>query len=94
MTLEIIVVLALVVIAIFFICYRILSDRSGALIIMATLLGSGIISPAEGLSGFSNPATVTVAAMFVFNAGLSKTGAVIFIGKILTCLASEIFGWL
>lgn len=34
------------------------------------------ISPEEGISGFSNPATITVAAMFVLSAGLQKTGAV------------------
>ncbi len=34
------------------------------------------ITPEEGISGFSNPATITVAAMFVLSAGLQKTGAV------------------
>lgn len=34
------------------------------------------ITPEEGISGFSNPATITVAAMFVLSAGLQKTGGV------------------
>jgi len=46
-----------------------------ALMVMATLLVSRIISLEEGISGFSNTATVTVAAMFVISAGLFKTGA-------------------
>lgn len=44
-----------------------------ALGIMVTLMVLGIVSPREGLSGFSNPATVTIAAMFVLSAGLQRT---------------------
>ena len=45
------------------------------LLVLAALLASGILTPAEGLSGFSNEATVVVAAMFALNAGLVGTGA-------------------
>lgn len=41
------------------------------------------ITPGEGISGFSNPATITVAAMFVLSAGLQKTGAVLFAARAL-----------
>jgi di/tricarboxylate transporter len=41
------------------------------------------ITPEEGISGFSNPATITVAAMFVLSAGLQKTGAVAVAAKLL-----------
>jgi di/tricarboxylate transporter len=41
------------------------------------------ITPEEGISGFSNPATITVAAMFVLSAGLQKTGAVAFAARLL-----------
>ena len=51
-----------------------------ALLIMTVLLWSGIITPAEGLAGFSNSATITIGAMFVLSAGLSRTGAVSFLG--------------
>jgi di/tricarboxylate transporter len=51
---------------------------------MAVLLISGIITPEEGISGFSNTATVTVAAMFVISAALNKTGAVLFVGEIVS----------
>ncbi len=54
-----------------------------ALIVLAALLLLGLVTPAEGLSGFSNPATVTVAAMFVLSAGLGRTGAVAAIGRML-----------
>jgi di/tricarboxylate transporter len=41
------------------------------------------VTPQEGISGFSNPATVTVAAMFVLSAGLQKTGATAVIGRLM-----------
>ena len=45
------------------------------LLVLAALLVLGILTPAEGLSGFSNEATVVVAAMFALNAGVVGTGA-------------------
>ncbi|MBK8478837.1 MAG: SLC13 family permease [Opitutaceae bacterium] len=47
------------------------------------LLLSGILAPGEMLSGFSNPATVTVACMFILSAGLQKTGALAALGAFL-----------
>ena len=37
----------------------------------------------EGVSGFSNPATIVVAAMFVLSAGLQSTGAIAWLGPLL-----------
>ncbi len=47
-----------------------------AILILVALALSGLIAPEEALSGFSNPATATVAAMFVLSAGLRHTGLV------------------
>jgi di/tricarboxylate transporter len=47
-----------------------------ALAIPVVLLIGGVISPAEAVSGFSNTATITVAAMMVLGLGLMKTGVV------------------
>ncbi len=58
-----------------------------AISVMSALLLTGIITPSEGVSGFSNTATVTVAAMFIISAGLQSTGAVNHLGN----LASLIF---
>lgn len=46
-----------------------------AILIMVSLMIFGIISPEEGVAGFSNSATITVAFMFVLSAALLKTGA-------------------
>ncbi|MBI3928282.1 MAG: SLC13 family permease [Armatimonadetes bacterium] len=47
-----------------------------ALLTVCALTISGILTPSEGFSGFGDAATVTVAAMFILGAGLSRTGAV------------------
>jgi di/tricarboxylate transporter len=47
--------------------------------IVVVLMVSGIISPAEALIGFSNPAIVTVAVLFVISRALVRTGALDFI---------------
>ena len=51
-----------------------------ALVIIVVLLLSGIITPEEGLAGFSNTATVTVGAMLILSAGLFKSGALNLLG--------------
>ena len=43
-------------------------------VVLGLLMTLGILTPAEGLSGFSNEATVVVAAMFALNAGVVGTG--------------------
>ncbi|WP_305045883.1 SLC13 family permease [Geoalkalibacter sp.] len=54
-----------------------------AFMVLGALLVCGLVTPEEGISGFSNPATVTVAAMFVLSAGLQRTGAVATVGQLL-----------
>lgn len=80
MSIEIIIVLAVLALAVFLFVTEKLRVDLVALLVMALLLLSGIITPGEGLSGFSNAATVTVGSMFVLSAGLFKTGAVSFLG--------------
>ena len=46
-----------------------------ALLMMLSLALTGILTPAEALSGISNEATITVAAMLILSAGLARTGA-------------------
>lgn len=51
-----------------------------AILIMIVLTCTGVLTPEEGVQGFSNPATITVAAMFVLSAALFKTGGVNMLG--------------
>ncbi len=60
-----------------------------ALGVMVVLMVLGIVTPQEGLSGFSNPATVTIAAMFVLSAGLQRTNLPTLVGTRIVSLANE-----
>ena len=42
---------------------------------MVAVLVAGIVTPSEALSGFSNPAPLTVAALFILARAVEKTGA-------------------
>ena len=87
MTPDIVVTLAILLAAmVLFAIEKLPTDLVG-LAVMAALLVSGVVSADEGIAGFSNTATVTVAAMFVLSAGLYKTGAVSRVGGILARLA-------
>jgi di/tricarboxylate transporter len=55
-----------------------------ALLIVFALAATGLLKPAEALSGFANEATITVAAMFVLSAGLSRTGAIEYVTRAAT----------
>ena len=60
-----------------------------ALCVLVVLLISGLIKPEQALSGFANPATATVAAMFVLSAGLARTGLVEWIGRKINEIAGK-----
>lgn len=51
-----------------------------AFLVLVSLLGTGLVSNTEALSGFANPVTMTIAAMFILSGGLQRTGVVRFIG--------------
>lgn len=46
-----------------------------AIFALSALVLLGLVKPDVAISGFANEATITVAAMFVLSAGLSRTGA-------------------
>jgi di/tricarboxylate transporter len=93
MTLEIILVLGLVASAVILFATERLPVDLTAMIIMGAMLLSGMISAEDAIGGFSNPATVTVGAMFVLSAGLFKTGSVNLLGTSLARLGRISF-WL
>ena len=75
MSIDALIVFALLGVAVvLFVSDRVPFDVA-ALTILATLLLTGIVTPKEGLSGFSNTATVTIGAMFVLSEALRRTGA-------------------
>lgn len=74
------IVLAVTAIAIgLFVSEKLSVDLVGLLII-AALVVTGVLEPKEGLAGFSDAATLTVAFMFVLSAALLRSGAVSTLG--------------
>jgi di/tricarboxylate transporter len=47
-----------------------------ALVICVSLIVLGLISPDEAIAGFGNSATITVMAMFILSAGITRTGII------------------
>lgn len=52
-----------------------------ALLVLAALALAGLVTPAEAVSGFSNPAVVTVWAVFILSGGLTRTGVANLVGN-------------
>ncbi len=71
-----------------FVWNRIRADMV-ALIVMAVVILTGLVTPREGTSGFSNEATATVALMMVLAAGLVRTGAIDLLGAGINRLAGD-----
>ncbi|MFT2009665.1 SLC13 family permease [Pontibacter sp. 13R65] len=84
MTVEIGIVLAIIGLAVvLFISDRFRIDTV-AILIMTLFMLTGILTPAEGLAGFSNTATITVGTMFIISTGIFKSGALNNVGSLLT----------
>ncbi len=83
MGIDAILTLAVIVVAVgLFISEKLPSDVV-ALLVLASLLVLQLVTPAEAVSGFSSPATITVAAMFVLSSGLSASGVVHAMGRVI-----------
>lgn len=63
----------IIILGIFLFIKEYFSIDTTSILIMACFIVAGVLSPEEGFSGFNNPATITVACMFVLSAGVFKT---------------------
>ena len=73
MTFEIVFVLALIVLAfILFVSEKFSLDVT-ALFILTILFTGGFLTVEEAISGFSNPAVITIGLLFILSQGLQKT---------------------
>ncbi|KXK06316.1 MAG: SLC13 family permease [Ignavibacteriaceae bacterium] len=84
MTFEIAIVITVVIVAVILFATEKISVDIVAILVMCFLVISGILEPLEGLAGFSNEATITVASLFVVSAAMFKTGIVNIIGNKVT----------
>jgi di/tricarboxylate transporter len=60
-----------------------------AMLSLGAVAVTGLVSPVEALSGFSNPAVVTVWAVFILSGGLTRTGVANIIGRFVLRMVRE-----
>ena len=89
MTFQIVLVLSILGVATFFLVTEWVPMEVVALLVLGIIALTGLVSPSEALSGFSNPAVVTIWAVFILGGGLTRTGVGNFIGKHLLRLAGS-----
>ena len=80
MTNEIALVLTILGIAIVLFASEKIRADMVAMLVLLTLVFTGLLTPEEGFSGFSNPAVITVWAIYIVSASLTHTGIADFIG--------------
>jgi di/tricarboxylate transporter len=89
MTLEIFIVLLILIIAILLFITEWVRMDVVALIVLSALVVTGLVTPTEALSGFSNPAVITVWAVLILSGGLARTGVAGLIGRRLLKFAGK-----
>lgn len=72
MTPEILLVLGILVAVIAVLVTEIMPLEVLAMLVLGILAVTGLVSPTEALAGFSNPAVVTIWAVFILSGGLTR----------------------
>lgn len=86
---EIVLLLTILAVALLlFITERLRADLVSMLVLLALVL-TGVLTTSEAFSGFSNPAVITVGAMFVMSAAATRTGIAAYLGRLLRAVAGE-----
>lgn len=87
MTPEIALVLTILAAAVVFLITEWIPMEVTALLSLGAVALTGLVTPTEALSGFSNPAVVTVWAVFILSGGLTRTGVANVIGHFVLRMA-------
>jgi len=89
MTWEIALVLGILFVALILFITEVLRMDVVALLVLGVLAVSGLVQPDDALAGFSNPAVITVWAMFILSDGLTRTGIAYLLGTRVLRVAVE-----
>lgn len=81
MTLQIAIVLFLLIGAVLVFAFELVTVDVVGLAIVAVLIVTGILTPDQAFSGFSNPAVIMIAGLLVISGGLSHSGVPDAIGR-------------
>ena len=89
MTPEIWLVLSILVVAVIFLITEWIPMEVTALLSLGAVTLTGLVTPTQALAGFSNPAVITVWAVFILSGGLTHTGVANAIGHFVMRLAGS-----
>jgi di/tricarboxylate transporter len=84
---EIALVLTILAASVVFLITEWIPMEVTALLSLGAVSLTGLVTPVEALSGFSNPAVVTVWAVFILSGGLTRTGVANVIGHFVLRMA-------
>jgi di/tricarboxylate transporter len=87
LTPDIAIVLSILAVAVVFLVTEWIPMEVTALLSLGAVALLGLVSPVEALAGFSNPAVVTVWAVFILSGGLTRTGVANVIGNFVLRIA-------
>ena len=76
MTLDVVLTLSVLGLALLAFVLELLPADFIAFIVAIVLMLMGLVTPEQGIAGFGNTATITVMAMFILSAGVTRTGAI------------------
>ena len=74
MNIDIIIVLGILVLGFILFLLEYFTIDVTALIILSCFFGLGYLTPTEAVSGFSNPAVITIGLLFILSGAIQKTG--------------------
>ncbi|MDP6730839.1 MAG: SLC13 family permease, partial [SAR324 cluster bacterium] len=89
MTFDITFVLGIIVLMFILFVTEVFALEVTALAVLSILFLSGYLSPAEAVSGLSNPAVITIACLFILSRAVQKTGALEYLVVRINSLASR-----
>ncbi len=89
MTIEIALTLGILLVAVVLFTTEWIRVDVVAMLVLAGLALGGLVTAEEALSGFSNPAVVTVWAVFILGGGLSSTGVANVVGQAMLRVAGS-----
>jgi di/tricarboxylate transporter len=84
---DVVLVFSILAVSVLFLVTEWIPMEVTALLCLGAVALTGLVSPVEALSGFSNPAVVTVWAVFILSGGLTLTGVANVIGRFVLRLA-------
>lgn len=84
MTTEIILVFSILLITILLFAFEVFTVDKIALLLIATLALTGLVSPEEAISGFSSAATITVLSLMIIALALEDNGVIQSLANLLT----------